>query len=210
MAILHTPPFALLDTDPPPFVTRITSGEVSRASGYTLDSSQPGGGKVFRVALRSAAVTLTLLACVQPPALVIETSSGDVVPLESWTATLSAPSAKIQGTATLAPGVTYRETDATITLTGAVPGVVHAWYVQLGECGHDRGILVGPQAYTPVLVDAEGKGRAAVTLPFTVPTTGHYFVTVRQSESVASAVIACGNLTKAPAASAATVAEGRS
>jgi hypothetical protein len=164
-----------------------------------------------RVVVRTSAAlaALTVLACVQPPALVIETSSGDVVPLETWTATLSAPSASIRGTATLAPGVTYREAEASLTLSGAVPLSAHAWYVQLGECGHDRGILVGPQAYTPVVADAQGEGRSTVTLPFTVPTNGQFFVTVRQSESEASPVIACGNLAKGHLAETPTVAEAR-
>jgi hypothetical protein len=171
---------------------------------------------MLRIVLRGLAVltalglpALTLLACVQRPALVIETSSGEVVPLESWTATLSSPSAGIRGTATLAPGVTYRETEATLTLSGAAPNAVHAWYVQLGECGHYRGILVGPQAYAPVVVDAQGDGRSVVTLPFTVPTTGNYSVTVRQSDSEASPVVACGNLTRSHLIGGPTIAQGR-
>jgi hypothetical protein len=169
-----------------------------------------------RVVLRSPAVlaalgvlALALLACVQPPAWVIETSSGNVVPPESWTATLSSLSGTTRGTATLAPGVTYRETQATVTLSGATPRAAHAWYVQLGECGHDRGILVGPQAYRPLVVDDQGEGRSTVTLPFTVPTNGPFFVTVRQSEWEASRVIACGNLTKYRPADRPTVAETR-
>jgi hypothetical protein len=149
---------------------------------------------------------LILLACVQPPAMMIETPAG-VVPLESWTATLSSPSAEMRGSATLAPGITYRETLATVSVSGAAPSAVHAWYVQFGECGHYRGILVGPQAYPPIVVDAQGEGRSMVTLPFTVPTAGHYFVTVRQSESEASPVIACGNLTRERPLGGPTVAE---
>jgi hypothetical protein len=151
---------------------------------------------------------LTLLACVQRPALMIETASGDVVPLESWTATLAASSSDLRGTATLAPGVTFRETQATITVSGATPLAMHGWYVQLGECGHDRGILVGPQAYAPIVVDGHGEGRSVVTLPFTVPTGGHYFVTVRQSDSETSPVVACGNLTKTHLMVAPTIAQG--
>jgi hypothetical protein len=149
---------------------------------------------------------LTLVACVQPPALVIETSTG-AIPLETWTATLSAPSAGLSGTATLSPGVTYRETLASLTLSGARPNAVHAWYVQLGECGHDRGILVGPQAYAPVRVDGEGAGTSTVALPFTVPTNGHFFVSVRQSDVESSPVVACGNLTKGRPGDGTTVAE---
>ena len=152
---------------------------------------------------------LMLAACVQPPAVVIETSTGDVVRLETWTASLAAPAGSVRGTATLAPGVTYREARATVTLSGAAPSAVHAWYVQLGECGHDRGILVGPQAYAPIVVDAQGEGRSTVTLPFTVPTNGRFFVTVRQSESETTPVIACGNLTKERPLEGSTVAEAR-
>jgi hypothetical protein len=171
---------------------------------------------MLRIALRGLGVltalglpALTLFACVQRPALVIETSSGDIVPLETWTAMLAAPSTQLRGTAMLAPGVTYRETQATLSLTGGTPSAVHAWYVQLGQCGHDRGILVGPQAYTPIAINAQGEGRATVTLPFTVPTTGHFFVTVRQADSEAAPVVACGNLTKDRPAVGPTVADAQ-
>lgn len=171
------------------------------------------GDAMLRIALRGLAVltalglpALTMLACVQPPALVIENSTGDVVPLETWTATLSS-SAALRGTATLAPGSTYRETMATLTVSGAVPRAVHAWYVQLGECGHDLGILSGP--YTPVAANEQGEGRSTVTLPFTVPTNGHYSVSVRKSDSNSSPTAACGNLTKDRPAGGPTIAEAR-
>ena len=151
-------------------------------------------------------VALTLLACVQRPALVIETSTGDVVPLEAWTATLTSASTAIKGTATLSPGITYRETLASLSLTGATPGAVHGWYVQLGECGHDRGILAGLYPYPPVTVDAEGAARATATLPFTVPTSGQFSVSVRQSASDVASAVACGNLTKDQPAGGQTVA----
>jgi hypothetical protein len=115
----------------------------------------------------------------------------------------------MSGTATLSPGVTYRETLAIITLHGATPGAVHAWYVQLGECGHDRGILAGPQAYTAVRIDGEGAGRSSITLPFTVPTNGHFFVSLRQSETEHSPVVACGNLTMDRAIGGPTIAQAR-
>lgn len=136
---------------------------------------------------------LTLAACVQRPAMVIETATGDVVPLETWSAALSGA---LHGTVTLAPGVTYRETLATITVRGAAPRAVHGWYVQLGECGHERGILAGLQPYTPLTADEQGTAAASIALPFTVPTTGQYAVTILQSELVNSSPVACGNLTK--------------
>lgn len=163
---------------------------------------------MLRIAVPGLA-TLTLLACVQRPALVIETSTGDVVRLESWTASLSSPSG-LSGTATLAPGGTHRETLATIAISGAQPRAVHAWYAHLGACGHDLGILVGPQAYAPMVADDQGNAHSSVTLPFTVPTNGTYFVSVRASASEGSRVIACGNLTKEHAAAGPAIAEARS
>ncbi|HJU66746.1 MAG TPA: hypothetical protein VJ650_00765 [Gemmatimonadaceae bacterium] len=152
-------------------------------------------------------LALVLLACVQRPAMVIETSSGDVVRLETWSATLSGA---LHGTATLAPGITYRETLATITVTGATPRAVHAWYVQLGECGQQRGILGGLQPYTPLTADEHGTAAASVALPFTVPTAGQYSVTVRQSAWENSSAVACGNLVKEPAASPTIAGGGQS
>jgi hypothetical protein len=168
---------------------------------------------MFRIARHALAmlaalglVALTLLACVQRPLLVVETSTGEVVPLEAWTATLTSTSAGLTGSATLASGVTYRETLATLSVSGATPGAVHGWFVQLGQCGQNRGILAGSQAYPALTVDANGAGTSIVTLPFTVPTTGHFSVSVRQSGSDASSVVACGNLTKDRPAAEPTVA----
>ena len=152
----------------------------------------------------AASIALTLIACVQRPAMVIETSTGDVVPLETWSATLTGA---LHGTVTLAPGVTYRETLATITISGATPRAVHGWYVQLGECGQERGVLAGLQPYTPLTANGEGTATASVALPYTVPTAGDYSVTVLQSEMANSSPVACGNLTKDRAATP-TIAEG--
>ena len=153
----------------------------------------------------AAIVGFALAACVQRPPAVIETSTGDVVSLETWSATLSGA---LHGTVQLAPGVTYRETLATITITGATPRAVRGWYVQLGQCGHERGILAGLQPYTPLTADEQGMAAAAVALPFTVPVAGEYSVTVRQSAWINSAAVACGNLTKDGAAGP-TIAEAQ-
>lgn len=190
--------------------------EVIRFMKRNLSPSIEEGEAMLRTALRGLAVlvalglpALTMLACVQPPPLVIETSPGHVVPLESWTATLSSSSTEMRGTATLSPGASYRETLATITVHGSAPRAAHAWYVQLGECGRDVGILAGPQVYPPIAIDDQGNGSSSVTLPFTVPTSGPYSVSVRQSSSQISSVVACGNLTKDSPADGPTVAEAR-
>lgn len=158
--------------------------------------------------IRSLSVCLiapfALWACVQPPALVVEGASGEI-PLESWTASLASAGAAepthLTGTVTLAPGNSIRETRAMLTLAGGTPHAVYPWYVQLGECGNDRGVLASLIAYPPIAVDSSGHAMATVTLPFTLPTSGRYFVSVRRSETDVSTVIACGNLTRTGPAS---------
>lgn len=98
--------------------------------------------------------------------------------------------------ATLEPGSTYRETRATVSIAGAAPRSAHAWLVHLGEYGHELGVLAGPMAYPPIAADGEGAGTSVVTLPFTVPTSGRYSVTVRESQHERSRPVACGNLSK--------------
>jgi hypothetical protein len=144
-------------------------------------------------------VICTLPACVQPPAFVVQGATGEVVPLGAWTATLAGvgETTSLRGTATVAPGRTISETQAHVTLTGATPSAAHPWFLQLGDCGNDRGVLGGLMAYPPIMADEQGEARLTVTLPFTMPTTGHYFVSVRRSEALVSTVIACGNLTRA-------------
>lgn len=152
-----------------------------------------------RTATRFLLAACTLVACVQPPALVVQSASGDVVPLGSWSASLT-PSGNapdgLKGSVILLPGISIRETQALLTLAGGTPDAVHPWYMQLGDCGNDRGILAGVMAYPPITVDESGEARASVMLPFTLPTSGRYFVSVRRSETEVSTVIACGNLTK--------------
>ena len=146
-------------------------------------------------------VGFVLSACVQPPPMVIQNASGDIVPLKSWSASLATvgngESSGLRGEVILMPGASIRETRAVLTVAGGTPHDVHPWYVQLGDCGNDRGILAGLMAYPPVTVDESGEAQASVTLPFTLPTSGRYFVSVRQSETDVTTVIACGNLTRA-------------
>jgi hypothetical protein len=135
-------------------------------------------------------------ACVQPPQHAVQSASGEAVPLEAWSASFQSSGSTLQGNAMLVPGETISETRAVVMLTGGTPHTVHPWYVQLGECGNDRGVLAGLMAYPPIVVDESGRARMSVTLPFTLPTTGSFFVTVRRSETAVSTVIACGNLTR--------------
>jgi hypothetical protein len=157
------------------------------------------------------AFALSLLsACVQRPPLVVQTATGEIVPLEAWTADLVAnarvDSGALTGSVSLLPGNTVRETQALVTLQGGSPNAVHPWFVQMGACDNDLGILAGQLAYPPIALDGNGNARVSFTLPFTPPTSGHYFVTVRRSEREVSTVVACGNLVKATDSS--TLARG--
>lgn len=157
--------------------------------------------RTHALSLGAAFVLIGVLSsCVQPPQLMVQSASGDAVPLEAWSASLESngngQGGLVHGSAMLVPGESIRETKAVVTLTGGTPHAVHPWYVQLGECGNDRGVLAGLMVYPPIVVDESGRAYISVRLPFTLPTTGRYFVTVRQSETAVSTVIACGNFSR--------------
>jgi hypothetical protein len=157
---------------------------------------------IRRCLLVAAAVTLA--ACAQRQ---VEVMTGDVVLDSRWTATLTptttvrdsgaitgAATVTLGGRGTMMPGSTMRETRAMISLFGATPGAVHAWHVHLGTCGNDRGILGSPDLYQPVTASSEGRGDVIVTLPFTTPNAGEFYIDVHSTGSSASPVLACGAL----------------
>ena len=160
-----------------------------------------------RLFLTSAA-GITLAACAQRQ---VEVMTGDVLLDSRWTATL-APTTTVRDTAaitgaatvtlggrgTMMPGNNSRETRAMISLFGATPGSAHAWHVHLGTCGNDRGILGSPDSYQPVMASTEGRGDVIVTLPFTTPNAGEFYIDVHSTGSSASPVIACGALAASP------------
>ncbi len=159
--------------------------------------------RYIRLVLPSAAAVV-LAACAQRQ---VEVMTGDVVLDSRWTATLAptttvrdsaaitgAPTVTLGGRGTLMPGNSSRETRAMISLFGATPGSAHAWHVHLGTCGNDRGILGSPDLYQSVAANTEGRGDVIVTLPFTTPNAGEFYIDVHSTGSSASPVIACGAL----------------
>lgn len=159
--------------------------------------------RYIRLVLTSAAI-VTLAACAQRQ---VEVMTGDVVLDSRWTATLAptttvrdsaaitgATSVTLGGRGTMMPGNTSRETRAMISLFGAAPGSTHAWHLHLGTCGNDRGILGSPESYQPIAASNEGRGDVIVTLPFTTPNAGEFYVDVHATGSSASPVVACGAL----------------
>ena len=156
-----------------------------------------------RILITTAAVC-TLAACAQRQ---VEYETGDVVLDSRWIATLApvtatrdsaaitgAATVSLGGRASMMPGSTTTETRAMLSLFGAEPGSTHAWHIHLGACGNDRGIIGSPELYAPVVAGADGRGDVTVTLPFTTPNAGEFYVDVHASQSSASRVAACAPL----------------
>ena len=155
-----------------------------------------------RVLLAAAAVAL--VACAQRQ---VEVETGDVVLDSRWIATLApvavtrdsaaitgATTVNLGGRGSMMRGNSSVETRAMLSLFGAAPGSSHAWHIHLGSCGNDRGILGSPELYTPVVVDNAGRGDVNITLPFTTPNSGEFYVDVHDSQSSASRIVACAPL----------------
>ncbi len=155
-----------------------------------------------RIMLTVAAISVA--ACAQRQ---VEVRTGDVVLDSRWVATLAPvtttrDSAAITGATTVTlggrgrmmPGSTSTETHAMLSLFGAQPGSTHAWHIHLGSCGNDRGIVGSPELYAPLVVGTDGRGDVTVTLPFTTPNAGEFYVDVHASQSSASQIVACAPL----------------
>ena len=112
-----------------------------------------------------------------------------------WTTTLQpVGGSSIQGSASVAPGGSNTQTNATVTVTGSSSGSVHPWHLHRGSCSNDMGIVGPPDAYPMLGVSGDGSARIMVGLPFAKPTSGSYFVSVHRSAQDMTR-IACGNLT---------------
>ena len=117
-----------------------------------------------------------------------------------WNATLATPAelvgaSQVGGSGWMAPdGRDSGRTEASVTITNAVPGGRHPWHVHVGQCGNDQGILGQAGAYPVLQVRSNGQAEAAARLELPVPTSGQYFINVHASEANLGTVIACGNL----------------
>ena len=155
-----------------------------------------------RVLLAIAAAAL--VACAQRQ---VEVETGDVVLDSRWIATLApvaitrdsgaitgATTVALGGRGSMMRGSSSVETRAMLSLFGAAPGSTHAWHIHLGSCGNDRGILGSPELYTPIVAGTDGRGDVNVTLPFTTPNAGEFYIDVHDSPSSASGIVACAPL----------------
>jgi len=137
------------------------------------------------------------------------------VPLNTtWTANLSpVGGSDVTGTATVdasdaaanpsmkpdttkAPGDSAKATAggswAAISISGAKPGE-YPWKIGEGRCGTEAMSVGNDGVYTPIKVDAEGRGTARSNVPFQPKVGKEYSVSVLKSKTD-RAVIACGKL----------------
>lgn len=128
-----------------------------------------------------------------------------------WTATLTTPaydtvtssaalralmSTPITGTATITPLSDRQSFTAAIHIAGGQPGTVYPWYVHIGKCGTERGVVGEFRMYPPITAGPDGTGSATATIPFPLPDDSPWSVSVFPSASQLETVIACGDLTK--------------
>ena len=160
-----------------------------------------------RILLTAAAASVT--ACAQRQ---VEVDTGDVALNARWIATLApvtstrdsaaitgATTVTLGGRGSMMPGSTSTETRAMLSIFGAAPGSTHAWHIHLGACGSDRGIIGSPELYTPIVGGSDGRGDVTITLPFTAPNAGEFYVDVHETQSAASRIVACAPLAAASA-----------
>ena len=100
----------------------------------------------------------------------------------------------VSGTAMLSPVGSNTQSSINVGISGSTSGAAHPWHLHRGSCNNDMGIVGSPASYPTLGIGADGTGRVMVGLPFPIPTSGNYFVSVHQSaENMAR--VACGDLT---------------
>ena len=125
----------------------------------------------------------------------------DTQPVASrWNGVLATPAeltgiVQVRGQAWMGPDPkNLDKTQASVSISNAVPGGQHPWHVHRGQCGTDQGILGPADAYPPLKVEKDGRASATATLPIAFPKTGDFFVNVHASSKNMSTIVACGNL----------------
>lgn len=157
----------------------------------------------------AAVLTLALGACASSPRAVASTSNAGPTP--RWTATLATSpvdtltasaemralmSTPITGTVTLTPVTGDTAFTAHVAIAGARPGEVYPWYVHIGKCGVQRGVVGAFTIYPPIHTGPDGTGTASATIPFPLPNDATWSASVFPSPSELTTAIACGDLTK--------------
>ena len=115
-----------------------------------------------------------------------------------WTATLKpGAGSKVAGAATFGPGSAAGTSVATISITGGTPNASYPWHVHSGKCGAAGGPVGAGSAYKPVMIGADGTGKATATVNVATPSSGDYHVNVHASATDMGTIAACGDLAMA-------------
>lgn len=116
-------------------------------------------------------------------------------PQPGWSATLvGRDGRKVSGSATARPTSDGKGTEVAVTIDGDTPGATRPWHVHSGSCAQSGGVVGGGRAYTPITIDAKGKGSATATVPTALADTAIYYVNIHDSAAAMSIIVACGDL----------------
>ena len=87
-----------------------------------------------------------------------------------------------------------KTTEVEIKLMGDAAGSVRPWHIHIGSCAAAGGVFGGARSYTPITIDAMGNGMSKVSVPASLPDTGHFYVNIHESSANMGKIVACGDL----------------
>lgn len=82
-------------------------------------------------------------------------------------------------------------TTVELMLSGDEPGSKRVWHAHKGTCAHDEGMIGHADAYPPLMIGLNGKGRAKVKLDSPLADGSTYFVAVHISATDMKSIVAC-------------------
>lgn len=124
----------------------------------------------------------------------------DVIPGETdvveWRADLLGVDAyaAIRGEAQVSYTLGAQSFMASIEVLFDEPNVDRPWHVHFGSCATDGAIVGPPEAYPPLMTNADGTDTVSVLVPERVDPAGQYHVNVHLSADQLGTIIACGDL----------------
>jgi len=101
---------------------------------------------------------------------------------------------KVAGSATAVPSADGMATLVTVSIEGDTPGATRPWHVHTGSCAKSGGVVGGARPYTPMVIDAQGRGSAKATVPVLLADTATYYVNVHDAAAAMGVIVACGDL----------------
>ena len=103
---------------------------------------------------------------------------------------------RIRGSGVITPSgkASEAKTDITLKFDNDIAGASRPWHIHYGTCARSGTILGGARVYPIIKVDAKGTGKARLVLPIVFPDTGVFYLSIHESATNLSRVIACGDL----------------